>query len=109
MINVTDKALKALQRVKAEDPSLEYAAVRISVLGGGCSGMKYSLDFDTDASNPDDKTFLIGGLQFYIDAKSGLFLKGITLSYSDGLNGKGFEFSNPNATNTCGCGMSFKT
>lgn len=108
MVNVTSKAIAALNRVKDETLENADAAIRLSVKGGGCSGLTYVLDWDTKPWNSDDKTFIVGGLMFYVDSKSALFLNGVTLDYSGGLNGKGFEFHNPKATQTCGCGMSFK-
>jgi iron-sulfur cluster assembly protein len=77
------------------------------VKGGGCSGLSYVMDFD-DKIEPTDETVEIdGGLKVVIDRKSVLYLYGTELDYSDGLNGKGFQWGNPNASRTCGCGESF--
>jgi iron-sulfur cluster assembly protein len=79
--------------------------LRLSVVGGGCSGLSYEMDFSDQRSN--DTTISYDGFSVYLDPKSTIYLKGITLDFQDGLQGKGFVFSNPNATNTCGCGESF--
>lgn len=80
--------------------------LRVSVVGGGCSGLSYKLDFDNEPK-PMDQTFEDNGLKLVTDLKSFLYLVNTTLDFSDGLNGKGFYFSNPNASRTCGCGESF--
>lgn len=80
--------------------------LRVSVKGGGCSGLSYNLDFDNEAK-PGDMEFTHEGLKMVCDMKSFLYLCGTELDFSDGLNGKGFNFINPNAARTCGCGESF--
>jgi iron-sulfur cluster assembly protein len=80
--------------------------VRVGVEGGGCSGLSYQLKFDTQL-NESDKVFEDKGLKLVVDKKSFLYLVGTELDFSDGLNGKGFQFNNPNASRTCGCGESF--
>ena len=80
--------------------------VRVGVVGGGCSGLSYKLDFDNE-SKPMDQEFEDNGIKVVTDLKSFLYLVNTTLDFSDGLNGKGFYFSNPNASRTCGCGESF--
>ncbi len=80
--------------------------VRVSVIGGGCSGLSYKIDFGGE-KDKDRKLSYENGLSIFIDPKSSIYLKGVILDYQDGLNGKGFVFKNPNATNTCGCGESF--
>lgn len=80
--------------------------VRVGVQGGGCSGLTYQLKFDT-VLNENDKMFEDKGVRIVVDKKSFLYLVGTELDFSDGLNGKGFQFNNPNATRTCGCGESF--
>jgi iron-sulfur cluster assembly protein len=80
--------------------------VRVGVVGGGCSGLSYKLDFDNE-SKPMDQVFEDNGIKVVTDLKSFLYLVNTTLDFSDGLNGKGFYFSNPNASRTCGCGESF--
>ncbi|RYZ95475.1 MAG: iron-sulfur cluster assembly accessory protein, partial [Proteobacteria bacterium] len=81
-------------------------ALRVSVIGGGCSGMSYKLDFVPEGTERD-RTFEQDGVKVVVDPKSILFLEGMELDYSGGLNGKGFVFSNPNAKKSCGCGNSF--
>ncbi|MFM8710125.1 MAG: HesB/IscA family protein [Sphingomonadales bacterium] len=80
--------------------------LRVGVVGGGCSGLSYKLDFDNE-KRPMDQEFEDNGIKVVTDLKSFLYLVNTTLDFSDGLNGKGFFFSNPNASRTCGCGESF--
>lgn len=80
--------------------------VRVGVVGGGCSGLSYKLDFDNEIK-PMDQVFEDNGIKIVTDLKSFLYLVNTTLDFSDGLNGKGFYFTNPNASRTCGCGESF--
>ncbi|GAC1418298.1 MAG: iron-sulfur cluster assembly accessory protein [Flavisolibacter sp.] len=80
--------------------------LRVSVVGGGCSGLSYKLDFDNE-QKPMDQSFEDNGIKVVTDLKSFLYLVNTMLDFSDGLNGKGFYFSNPNASRTCGCGESF--
>ena len=87
----------------ADDPSY---FLRVGVVGGGCSGLSYKMDFDNEIG-PTDQQFEDQGLKIVTDLKSFLYLVNTTLEFSDGLNGKGFHFANPNASRTCGCGESF--
>ena len=80
--------------------------VRVGVKSGGCSGLSYNLDFDSNMLE-SDKLFEHNEIKLLVDKKSYLYLIGTTLNYSGGLNGKGFVFENPNASRTCGCGESF--
>jgi iron-sulfur cluster assembly protein len=106
MITVTDRAkTKAVELMRAEIPSNE-AFIRVGVDGGGCSGLTYKLSFDTELK-ADDKVFEDKGVKIVCDKKSFLYLVGTELDFTDGLNGKGFQFNNPNASRTCGCGESF--
>jgi iron-sulfur cluster assembly protein len=107
-INVSEKAKAKVHSLMtdagiANDPSY---FLRVSVVGGGCSGLSYKLDFDNE-SKPMDQVFENNGVKVVTDLKSFLYLVNTTLDFSDGLNGKGFYFSNPNASRTCGCGESF--
>ena len=107
MITLTDKAKeKALVFFleKLLDPSENF--IRVGIKGGGCSGLMYELDFDS-ILKPGDKEFEDKGIKIVCDKKSLLYLIGTELDYTDGLNGKGFEFKNPNAQRVCGCGESF--
>lgn len=107
MITLSEKAGKEIKRLMTEDPSAKGAALRIQVVGGGCSGMSYKLSFEAAAPGESDKVEEIDGIKIYVDSKSGLYLNGMVLDFSDGLNGTGFVFNNPNAKRTCGCGTSF--
>jgi len=80
--------------------------LRVGVVGGGCSGLSYKLDFDNEVK-PMDQVFEDKGVKIVTDLKSFLYLVNTELEFSDGLNGKGFFFSNPNASRSCGCGDSF--
>lgn len=107
MIEVTEKAVKEIKRIIATDPDAEGSNLRVMVTGGGCSGMSYKLGFDKKEVVPSDKVFEKDGVKIIIDAKSFLYLSGTSLDFTDGLNGTGFVFQNPNAKRTCGCGSSF--
>ena len=107
-INVSEKAAsKVLQFAKKEN--LEEFGLRVGVKGGGCSGLTYTLSIDKEEPREDDKVLEEHGLRLFVDRKSYVYLAGTMLEYSDGLNGKGFVFNNPNAKTTCGCGTSFST
>ena len=84
----------------------EAVSLRVGVKGGGCSGLTYDLSVDSE-TRENDKVIEQHGVTILIDKKSYIFLAGTILDYSGGLNGKGFEFQNPNAKTTCGCGTSF--
>lgn len=106
MIYISEKAKdKILELKKNSDLGNDYF-LRVGVVGGGCSGLSYKLDFDNE-SQPNDQVFEDNGVKLVTDLKSFLYLCDTTLDFSDGLNGKGFHFSNPNASRTCGCGESF--
>ena len=102
IISITSKAKAKIVKL-AEKESKNY--LRLGVKGGGCSGLSYSLNFDE--KNEKDNLINYESFQVVIDPKSTIYLKGITLDYQGGLEGKGFVFVNPNASNTCGCGESF--
>lgn len=106
MINVTDSAKARISELIVEEGHSDDSNIRVSVKGGGCSGLMYDLDFDTEIK-PEDQVFEDKGVKILVDKKSLLYLLGTTLDFSDGLNGKGFQFINPNASRTCGCGESF--
>ncbi|MCB9244894.1 MAG: iron-sulfur cluster assembly accessory protein [Flavobacteriales bacterium] len=106
MITVTDTALHKLQELRSEEGLSKEYFLRVSVVGGGCSGLSYKLDFDNE-SREGDQVFESNGEKIVCDMKSFLYLCGTELDFSDGLNGNGFNFINPNATRTCGCGESF--
>jgi iron-sulfur cluster assembly protein len=106
MINITEKAIARLADLKKEEGHPDSHNLRVAVEGGGCSGLMYDLRFDGEISEKDE-IFEDKGLKILVDKKSLLYLLGTTLDFSDGLNGKGFQFINPNASRTCGCGESF--
>ena len=106
MITITEKAKEKLLLERQKNGFSEAYNVRVAVKGGGCSGLMYSLEFD-ESVQANDEVFEDKGIKILTDKKSLLYLLGTTLDFSDGLNGKGFFFNNPNATRTCGCGESF--
>ena len=102
-VTITDKADKQVKVLLSELPN--DVGLRLAVKGGGCSGLSYDLQFDS--GNENDTVIEQDSYKVYMDAKSMIYLKGMALDFEDGLNGKGFQFINPNATSTCGCGESF--
>lgn len=106
MIQVSNSAARQVHLLKERDKLTPNDFLRVSVKEGGCSGFSYKLDFDK-IKQGNDKIFECNGVQLVVDSKSLLYLMGMTLNFDGGLNGKGFTFSNPNATKTCGCGFSF--
>lgn len=109
MITISKNAAKELYRMLNDDVALRHQVLRISVIGGGCSGLNYKLEFqDEKLINNDDKVFNSSDyILLIVDSKSYVYLKGLELDYHGGLNGRGFVFINPNAKTTCGCGNSF--
>ncbi len=105
MIEVTENAAGHIRKLMGQQ-KLDGGGLRVGVVGGGCSGLSYSLRFDSQP-HPRDKVFEIDGVKIFVDPKSYLYLNGMTLEFSDGLNGQGFVFTNPNASRSCGCGSSF--
>ena len=105
-IVVTEKAAVEITSIRSENNIPDEYFLRIGVKGGGCSGLTYSLGFDGEQRETDE-ILEIKGVRILVDAKSLFYLDGTELDYTDGLNGKGFVFNNPNAARTCGCGSSF--
>jgi len=105
MITLSQNAVTQIIKFR-DEAGMPEGGLRVSVVGGGCSGMSYKLDFQKEAE-PTDKIFEQDGVKVFIDPKSFLFIKGLELDYSGGLNGTGFTFKNPNASKSCGCGTSF--
>ena len=105
MVTVSETAARKLSSLIEESGCIT-PFVRVAVKGGGCSGLSYDLSFDTE-QQPADTLVEDKDVQILIDMKSLLYLYGTELDFSDGLNGKGFQFINPNASRTCGCGESF--
>lgn len=106
MIHLTEKAVIEVKRLIQAQSLPEGTGLRIGVRGGGCSGLSYSLNFETNQQDKD-RVFTIQDVKVFIDTKSLLYLSGTTIDYADGLNGSGFTFDNPNAAQSCGCGSSF--
>jgi iron-sulfur cluster assembly protein len=106
MISITDIAKEKLTELRLKEGHGDDSMLRVSVKGGGCSGLMYDLGFDLEKSEKD-QVIEDNGMQILVDKKSVLYLAGTILDFSDGLNGKGFQFVNPNASRTCGCGESF--
>lgn len=106
MINITTTAQEEIISLLSQEGKTTEYNIRVSVKGGGCSGLMYDLSFDTEIKDSDE-IFEDKGIKILVDKKSLLYLLGTTLDYSSGLNGKGFQFVNPNASRTCGCGESF--
>jgi len=104
-IKLTRQAIKRI-KVILDGENKKNHALRVSVVGGGCSGMSYNLSFDNNKGE-FDKVFEIKGVKVYCDLKSWLYVKGTTIDFSDDLLSGGFKIENPNAERTCGCGTSF--
>ena len=106
MISMSESAHKQLKTIKSGEGRADSDFLRVEVRKGGCSGMSYKMDFDSEMRE-GDKVFETDGEKLVVDKDSLLYLIGLTLDYQGGLNGKGFVFNNPSATKTCGCGASF--
>jgi iron-sulfur cluster assembly protein len=105
-ITLTDKAMAEVRKIMEQNKIPDTYGLRVGVKGGGCSGLSYSLGFDSEA-RAGDKILEKEGVRIFIDSKSLFYLSGTQLDFTDGLNGRGFVFNNPNASKTCGCGSSF--
>ncbi|MCW9706323.1 HesB/IscA family protein [Fodinibius salsisoli] len=108
-ITVSDRAASRINEIRSEQHLSEDAKLRVGVVSGGCSGLTYDLNFDTEAeqSSAEDQEFEDNGIKLVVDMRSFLYLSGTELDYTEGLKGQGFYFDNPNATRTCSCGESF--
>jgi iron-sulfur cluster assembly protein len=105
MVQLTERAIEKVQEIlQQQEP--KPTGLRISVVGGGCSGFSYSMAFET-TPNMLDKTYSFNGLKVFIDQASMLYLDGAEVDYVETLEGAGFKFNNPNVKSTCGCGSSF--
>jgi iron-sulfur cluster assembly accessory protein len=109
MDNFIVMTAKAVEMVKdaMQREGLAGYGIRIGVMGGGCSGFQYSMDFENSPKD-GDVTLEQDGIKLYVDAMSSMYLQGVTVDYVVGLQGAGFKFNNPNAKSTCGCGSSFQ-
>lgn len=110
MITISPRALTRIEEIRSNNHHGYEIPLRIGVVGGGCSGLTYQLDFDpafNASTSPKDQVFEVGAMKLVVDMRSFLYLAGTQLDYTDGLSGKGFHFNNPNAARTCSCGESF--
>ena len=105
-VTLTEKAAAQVLKLKVENNIPHTHGLRLGVKGGGCSGLSYVLGFD-EHPKENDKVFVLQGVTVFVDPKSLFYIGGTVLDFSDGLNGKGFVFNNPQAAKTCGCGNSF--
>ena len=105
LINMTDSAQKEVVRLLSKEDDVKRLGLRLGIKGGGCSGLSYILEFSS--REEEDTVLTYPQFEVYLDRKSTIYLGGITLDHQSGLEGKGFIFRNPHATNTCGCGESF--
>ena len=106
MIGLTERAIKEVHRIVAEQNLPEQTFLRVGVKGGGCSGFSYTLGFD-DSLAETDQVSEVKGVRVACDPKSFLYLNGTEVDFEENLMGRGFKFGNPNADKTCGCGESF--
>ena len=108
-ITVSDRAAKRINEIREQNNIPDDAILRVGVVSGGCSGLTYELDFDRRPLNEDKDEQLLEdkGIRMIVDMRSFLYLSGTELDFTEGLNGQGFHFHNPNATRTCSCGESF--
>jgi iron-sulfur cluster assembly protein len=106
-LQLTERAIKRIRVAMAkEGVSPEEGGLRLGVMGGGCSGLSYSIKFDT-RPRERDRIYEFDGVRVFVDPKSFLYLHGMTLDYEETLMRQGFNFINPNSTRSCGCGSSF--
>ena len=104
---LTDRAAEEVRKfMEAEQVPVESAGLRVSVLPGGCSGFKYSLNIEERALE-DDAVVEVSGVRVFVDGFSMQYLSGVTIDYTSSMQGSGFTFTNPNASGGCGCGSSF--
>ena len=105
-VEITEKAAEKIKYFATKDGVSDNVGLRVAGKGGGCSGMTYDLDI-TNEERESDKVVEQFGVKVMVAKKSYIYLVGTVLDFSDGLNGKGFTFENPNAKKACGCGTSF--
>jgi iron-sulfur cluster assembly protein len=109
-ISITDRAASRIKEIRKEQQISDEAKLRVGVVSGGCSGLTYDLEFDSEAEFGEDddiQEFEDKGVRLVVDMRSFLYLSGTELDYTSGLDGEGFHFHNPNANRTCSCGESF--
>lgn len=103
LVNITEPAAEEVKKLLAEETGK--TGLRLEIRGGGCSGMSYGLSFDN--AQEKDNVVEAHGIKVFVDPKSSIYLKGTTLDFQNGLEGKGFVIKNPQAKSSCGCGSSF--
>jgi iron-sulfur cluster assembly accessory protein len=103
---LTSKAIEMIKVTREQEGMDASYGLRVAVMGGGCSGFQYALDFE-QASRATDTVFEVEGLTVFVDPVSARYLEGVSIDYVFGMHGAGFKFNNPKATGTCGCGSSF--
>lgn len=104
-LDITPTAVEKVKEIMGQQVP-QPLGLRVAVVGGGCSGFSYQMNFESE-TNPIDKTFEFDGLRIFVDQASLLYLKGTKIDYVESLTGSGFKFENPNVKSTCGCGSSF--
>ena len=105
MVSISESAAKKVQDLRLEEGKSDWG-LRLRVVGGGCSGFSYQMNFD-QAPGMLDKTYNFNGLKVFVDQASLLYLDGAEVDYVESMEGSGFKFNNPNVKTTCGCGSSF--
>ena len=105
-VALTSKAVEMVKLTREQEGMDATHGLRVAVMGGGCSGFQYALDFEQEA-RATDAVFEVEGLTVFVDPVSARYLEGVTIDYVFGMQGAGFKFNNPKATGTCGCGSSF--
>ena len=105
-LGLTEKAVGEVRKIMEQNSIPETYGLRVGVKGGGCSGLSYQLGFDAE-QREGDKILEVQGIRMFVDQKSLFYMMGCEIDFTDGLNGRGFVFNNPNAQKTCGCGSSF--
>lgn len=106
VVVLTAKAVEMIKLTRSQEGMDESYGLRVAVMGGGCSGFQYALDFEQEARETDE-SFEVEGLRVFVDPVSARYLEDVVIDYVFGMNGAGFKFNNPKATGTCGCGSSF--
>lgn len=106
IVVLTAKAVEMIKLTRSQEGMDESYGLRVAVMGGGCSGFQYALDFEQEARETDE-SFEVDGLRVFVDPVSARYLEDVVIDYVFGMNGAGFKFNNPKATGTCGCGSSF--
>jgi iron-sulfur cluster assembly accessory protein len=106
VVVLTAKAIEMIKLTRSQEGMDESFGLRVAVMGGGCSGFQYALDFEQEARETDE-TFEVDGLRVFVDPVSARYLEDVVIDYVFGMSGAGFKFNNPKATGTCGCGSSF--